>query len=708
MKFKLGPVSFSTERKGDVNYPGVSPAWDAFMGISNGYQADKPITGPSTYLKAHDRSHSVYAALDVIVSAAHQVPLGLYAGGRGKDKREVEAHPLLDILEQPNPFTSGEDFLRLLITSEKLRGEAFVHPVLNKAGLPAELYLIPADAVQVIHGKDAHAFVEMFKVQGGNGQVIEFGPEEMYWYLRPSVTDPYRPSSALSSLRESINSEALAMSSHMAVFEGGALAVGAFSPKSEMGADATAVREMARDYRERMGGASKAHSVAFFQQGMEYQKLGLSAEDALWLATRTQALGDIAAAFHVPLPLITGASASYDNFRTAKLDLYQSNIGPLMKTLAGRFNRTVVRAFDPTGRLGLRFEPKMDVLDDLSYDTTRAAQLLAEVKAGVRTVNEVRAIEGRPPVTWGDSYWGLVTEVALDKGDGTPGVPFPRETVSLALPESTPAAKSAVSNPTAQTKATLPVIRTPEARAAVGIRHAEALDRISATMSKAVRTALTEQRDAIVAKLPAKRKSLDATALYVPAKKALLAAATTTLAHAGAEAYASVSDQIKGHKKDAGSPLAFSLDDEAIVAIYNKIGQRITGIDDLTRTDVQDTVAEGLRRGYSTSQIADGVPDENYPGIKGMADFSDARADTIARSETTYAFGQTTLSAYDKAGVEKKEWLTGVGGDQCDIDGEIVDLADDFSLGVDAPPAHPNCTCSVLPIMPDKSDDSSD
>jgi len=80
-----------------------------------------------------------------------------------------------------------------------------------------------------------------------------------------------------------------------------------------------------------------------------------------------------------------------------------------------------------------------------------------------------------------------------------------------------------------------------------------------------------------------------------------------------------------------------------------------------------------------------------------------SRAQTIAVTEMSRALNTSTLNNYETFGVEMVEWLaidTGV----CEIcpaneaQGPIK-LGQVFDSGDEAPPAHPNCRCTVLPVV---------
>ncbi|HUW22383.1 MAG TPA: hypothetical protein VMW41_07005, partial [Candidatus Bathyarchaeia archaeon] len=67
------------------------------------------------------------------------------------------------------------------------------------------------------------------------------------------------------------------------------------------------------------------------------------------------------------------------------------------------------------------------------------------------------------------------------------------------------------------------------------------------------------------------------------------------------------------------------------------------------------------------------------------------------------ASNQGALQAYKQSGVvEKKEWLPA--GDACEICIEIsqvgaIPIDQNFPGGFDAPSAHPNCRCSLIPVI---------
>ena len=102
-------------------------------------------------------------------------------------------------------------------------------------------------------------------------------------------------------------------------------------------------------------------------------------------------------------------------------------------------------------------------------------------------------------------------------------------------------------------------------------------------------------------------------------------------------------------------------------------------------------LAGGFRSGASlkemTALVADVIDDPS-------------QALTIATTEMSRATNISAMNTYTEAGLGSVQWY---GIDPCPVcaenDGEIVGLGMDFPSGDSEPPAHPNCLCTILPVI---------
>lgn len=127
-------------------------------------------------------------------------------------------------------------------------------------------------------------------------------------------------------------------------------------------------------------------------------------------------------------------------------------------------------------------------------------------------------------------------------------------------------------------------------------------------------------------------------------------------------------------------------------------------ITDSTREMIRDDVRDAIAEGWSRKELADKLS-ESYA-------FSEERADMISRTEISRTLVMGNLEGWRNSGVVAgKRWIVGNDhdhDDECDDNAldDIIDIDADFSSGDDAPPAHPNCSCDILPVLADEMDEA--
>lgn len=116
-----------------------------------------------------------------------------------------------------------------------------------------------------------------------------------------------------------------------------------------------------------------------------------------------------------------------------------------------------------------------------------------------------------------------------------------------------------------------------------------------------------------------------------------------------------------------------------------------------TREYLRATVREAIAEGWSNDTIA--------AKLRTSYGFSKSRAMLIARTETNMASNAGALASYKASGVVGgKQWLTAEDDKvtpDCVLNGDAgtVALASPFPSGAEAPPDHPNCRCTLVPVV---------
>jgi SPP1 gp7 family putative phage head morphogenesis protein len=144
--------------------------------------------------------------------------------------------------------------------------------------------------------------------------------------------------------------------------------------------------------------------------------------------------------------------------------------------------------------------------------------------------------------------------------------------------------------------------------------------------------------------------------------------------------------------------------DRAVNYARERAGELVSDIDEVTRRDLRNVIAQGLEDNLSMDELSDLI-ETSYA-------FSEQRADIIAQTEIARANGNGSLEGMRlarEAGVRiKKVWIPDAEAcEECQENGDAgpIDLDENFPNGDDAPPAHPNCRCDMASEV-DESDES--
>jgi len=142
---------------------------------------------------------------------------------------------------------------------------------------------------------------------------------------------------------------------------------------------------------------------------------------------------------------------------------------------------------------------------------------------------------------------------------------------------------------------------------------------------------------------------------------------------------------------------AFRLDDATTRKFLAHAAERVVLIDGAGQREIQAQLTEGQRRGYSAFQLANGVPAEDFRGIKGLYEETwRGRSETIAKTEIATAQVAAALDRYGATGmVDEVEIVEHEDTDEpCAArNGTRVPISSNPGL------KHPNCQMSLIPIV---------
>jgi HK97 family phage portal protein len=222
----------------------------------------------------------------------------------------------------------------------------------------------------------------------------QLAPERVIHFRFPDPRDPYL--SGLSPLRACFEQIALASdyaAMKRCVYENTGLPSVILTPNETITA---ADRErLEKLWREKFARGGQGQALVA-ESGLSVTLLSRSMGDLAALADMKATKEDIANAFHIPLPFLTGET-NLANMQASDHLHKALAIVPRVRRRDEKLNEQLIPLFDPSGRLFFS-----------TPDPTPAnqqhllAQEQSDLRHGVRTINEVRASRGLPAVAWGD------------------------------------------------------------------------------------------------------------------------------------------------------------------------------------------------------------------------------------------------------------------------------------------------------------------
>lgn len=338
----------------------------------------------------------VYACIRKIAGAAASVPFLLYDGAQ-----EIEAHPLLNLLTQPNPGEEGAGLFERWYAFLQYAGNAYLEAV-SLDGVPRELYVLRPDRMQVVPGPRGWPAGYDYSVDGQVRRIVRdtsgFLPVLHASLFHP--LDDYYGLSPLDVAGAAVDVHNQGAAWTKALLDNAARPSGALIYKGPDGAPGLSDEQfirLKRELEDAYQGASNAGRPMVLEGGLDWKAMGFTPSDMDFAQTRSVAAREIALAFGVP-PMLLGIPGdnTYANYAEANLNFWRQTVLPLVARTASALTRWLAPRFGPDLRIGF----DADQVEALA----EARRTLWEKLEGASflTVNEKRAAAGYSPLEGGD------------------------------------------------------------------------------------------------------------------------------------------------------------------------------------------------------------------------------------------------------------------------------------------------------------------
>lgn len=664
-----------------------------------------------------------------------------YAMRAGDNVEEVLDHPVLDLIQNPDPIYTGSLWLHMLFWFKEIAGRSYIYVGERMNGVPISAYILPSQFAWPILSETGLISGYYY---GRNRSAPMRIPSEDVVYLRQHGS-PVHPAGGMSwlfSVMAETDMEAAALQAEAQRWLNGGMP-GMVIKAAPTTTDAQ-MKQINAHLNQSTRGVGKAGSILLLRDTelVQYNTKPHEMQYVEGITTTEKRIYDAAG---IPEPIYRLNSANLASATVANAQYMRYTIAPRLATLAGELTELLLPQFGTEpGEMWFAFDdPTQD--DQIQL----AAELRAAELQGIITPNEYRAVmdlEALPeafnvlryrqteaPAPMGGSIFGGLPAPA--KAEEMPSQDMGEASVDVEAEEEdeddVPEAKAV--GPICTTACTtgecncgrkmvddakmdaepkpLPIETKPcdrpqmkvprKYKAATLWDESTGVPTVGSSLFRRFLSALTGWYTAAVPSM------IDDTGIVQMPDNAAIDRLneitedfiTDMLETGGLDGLAKI-----GMDPERG---AFDVASETAMAYVRNRGLELAKtIPETLKGHVAVAIEKQLAAGVSIASIRDAIKEA-------APDLTEWQAVRIARTETAMAYCEGNRQAWQQQGVATKEWT--VAGGPCPIcegigeayPGEIG-INEAFTTGNgswQAPPAHPNCRCDLLPGVEYTDDD---
>lgn len=689
------------------------------------------------FLEQYSKSLYVFACISKIAEKTASIELEVYKILNSKgDIKEMDVHPALDLLYRCNPYQTRAEFWETTLINLKCTGDAYWYKIRNKGGRVVELWNLRPDMVSIT--PDDTTFIKNYKFSKSDGTEVLIATEDIVHFKYPDPLSTYLGMSPLKAASKRVQTEDYATTYQRDFFLNSARPDAVIkNPNTDLNDDQK--KDIKEGWDKRFRGVGNSSKVAILEGGLDYQLISISQKEMDYIESLKFTRDDILAVFKVPKPIIAiTEDVNYANAKTAMSIFLSETIKPEISRMVEKINEELI-----IPDFGDEF-----YLDFVDPTTENRTDELAEYANGIQNkwllINEVRAMEGLPPVKGGWSFYGSALDVPiggleqnksiLKLGAPTKEKAFERipvekvkrysfkknmilkqkfeirEMIEKSIVEQTQKSKKAKSKTGKKKAVGRSFIIGEEMRSAWAGMINKKIDTRAVGLKNAVNDFMAQQKERVISKFKEINKispveyeknikaiTVEIGQLFDMESETVLGIQFITpfltdfLKQAGIETM----DQIAPAE-------TFNQTDKISKLIAKRAKEYAVSVNNTTIEKLSSTLAQGIEEGDGIRDLSNRIEDT-------YGEFSTYRSELIARTEATTANNLGMVEAFKQSGVANaKEWINAGDSrvrdehqDGIGVGGEIVELDSKFSNGLGFP-QEPNCRCVLGPAFIEK------
>ena len=351
---------------------------------------------------------TVFACVNKIAKAAGGIPWILFQKPKSRDGKKVEyfSHPLLNLLERPNPQMGQSAFIEGLIGFYKIAGNSYALSVGPKGTKkPKELHWLYPHDVEVVPGNNLEP-VAGYKYTADPSKPVTYSPDEVLHLRTFHPTNFWYGLSPIKVAAKGVDTLNMAVHWNMKLLQNDMKPPGAIKVEGTLTENQR--KTLTKALKEEKLGYENAGLPLILEGAQEWMPFSINPKDADWLNSQKLTIRFICLTLGIP-PELMGDSENktYSNQREAKKALYEETILPDMDFLRDELNNWLTPRFGD--RLMLDYD--RDSIEALRED--RVAIFDRAQTSHFLTINEKRLMTGFDEMPGGDVIYMPISMIPM-------------------------------------------------------------------------------------------------------------------------------------------------------------------------------------------------------------------------------------------------------------------------------------------------------
>jgi HK97 family phage portal protein len=393
------------------------------------------------------RSEVVFACIEKKATAATDAVLTVEKRTTEGEWEPLDSHPMISLLNKPNPYDDGESFIRTWIESENFADNFYAEIVRSAAGVPVQLfplnpvYLVP----QWFMGSNGWYIDHYRYFQSGFPARLEV--EDILVRRKHGLGSIYSDVSNISVALNSIDADTAATEYVRAFWNNGGAPSGvlAISGRTLTNDEVKHIQQQWTSYYGRNG--MNRQGVAVIPEGTTYTPVGSKLNELNNETLSDDAICKICSSFGVP-PILIGALVGLKHITqnaTAKAamgEFWAHTMSPELKGIRNYLTWNLLPMFEDINAIKngqIRCNWDLSQVDAMQEDIDSVHSRVGEgYQNGIYTLNEARAKVGLdevPPEQGGDEFFKPPAPMNNQPPDNVPPPKPPKSDIKVILNE---------------------------------------------------------------------------------------------------------------------------------------------------------------------------------------------------------------------------------------------------------------------------------